>query len=224
MGKLFVVATPIGNLSDISQRALDTLRSVDLIVCEDTRVTSILLNKFEIKKPLVAINEYNEEQMIFSILKKLESCDIALVSDAGTPLISDPGYKLTKLAKNKGFMLVPIPGASAITASLSVSCLPTDKFIFLGFLPKTPSKAENLLESTKGFEITVVLYESPHRILQTLKTIQKVFGDIKVTLARELTKKFEDINEKTISKHLLYYLDKNPKGEFVILFSTKKDL
>lgn len=223
MGNLYIVATPIGNLQDITERAVETLRSVGTIVCEDTRVTSTLLNKFEIKKPLVAVNEYNEDQMIFSILGKLEIEDVALVSDAGTPLVSDPGFKLVLTAKKKGFKIIPIPGPSALITALSASALPTDKFIFLGFLPKTPSKAENMISSVKLLETTVILYESPHRVLQTLKAIKDVYGDIKVTLARELTKKFEEIIEKKISQHLLDYVSKNPKGEFTILFSTKKD-
>lgn len=220
-GTLYVVATPIGNLEDITLRAIETLKMVDTIVCEDTRVSSTLLNRYEIKKPLISINEYNEEQTIFAILKKLESQSIALISDAGTPLISDPGYKLLASAKKKGFRIVPIPGPSAVITALSASGLPTDKFVFLGFLSRTPSKALRSLELTKYLEATVVLYESPHRVLQTLKSIQEVFGDIEVTVARELTKKFEEIYAQKISQILKEYASKNPKGEFTILFSTK---
>lgn len=220
-GRLFIVATPIGNLGDITYRAIDTLKKVDTIVCEDTRVTSTLLNKYEIQKPLIALNEYNEDQIIYSILGKLEHGNIALVSDSGTPLISDPGFKLVRQAKSKGFEIIPIPGPSALITALSASALPTDRFIFLGFLPKTPSKAEAAIDFVKNLGLTVVLYESPHRLLQTLKTIESVSGDIEVTLARELTKKFEEIVTKTISEHLKDYLSKNPKGEFVILYSTK---
>lgn len=220
-GKLYIVATPIGNLNDITLRALDILKSVNTIVCEDTRVTSILLNKYNIKKPLVSLNNYNEDQIIFSILGKLEHESIALVSDSGTPLISDPGYKLVKQAKSKGYHVIPIPGPSALITALCASALPTDKFIFLGFLPKTPSKAEAAIDFVKNLGLTVVLYESPHRLLQTLKTIKSVCGDIEITLARELTKKFEEIVTKKISEHLIDYVSKNPKGEFVILYSTK---
>lgn len=220
-GTLFVVATPIGNLKDISLRAIETLKNVDTIVCEDTRVTSTLLSAYEIKKPLIALNEYNEEQIVYSILGKLSSGDVALVSDAGTPLISDPGYKLLSQAKNKGIKIVPIPGASAVITALSASAVPTDRFIFLGFLPKTPSKAMRGLELVKNLGLTVVLYEAPHRLLQTLKIMEEVYGDIEVTLARELTKKFEEIKTAKISEHLLYYVSKNPKGEFVILYSLK---
>lgn len=220
-GTLFIVSTPIGNLKDITLRAIETLRLVDTIVCEDTRVTSTLLNEYNIKKPLITLNDYNEENLTFSIVGKLEKENIALVSDSGTPLISDPGYKLVKQAIKKGFKVVSIPGATALGTALSASGLPTDRFIFLGFLSKTPSRAFNSLESVKNLEATVILYESPHRLLQTLKTIKEVYGDIDVTLARELTKKFEEIKSQKVSDHLLFYVSKNPKGEFVILYSTK---
>lgn len=220
-GTLYIVATPIGNLQDITLRALSTLKEVNTIVCEDTRVTSTLLNKYEIKKPLIALNEYNEEQTVYGILSKLSHENIALVSDAGTPLISDPGYKLVSAAKKKGIKIIPIPGPSAITTAISASALPTDKFVFLGFLPKTPSKALRNLELVKMLETTVILYESPHRLLQTLKSIQTIYGDIEVTLARELTKKFEEIKSSKVSEFLRAYASKSPKGEFTILFSTK---
>jgi len=220
-GNLYIVATPIGNLQDITFRALDTLRQVDLIVCEDTRVTSVLLNKYDIKKPLIPLNEFNEEQTVYAILGKLAVENVALVSDAGTPLISDPGYKLVLAAKKKGFNIIPIPGASAIITALSAAALPTDRFTFLGFLPKTPSKALRSLELTRPLESTVILYESPHRLLQTLKNIEEVFGDIEITIARELTKKFEEITSQKVSEVLRVYATKNPKGEFTILFSTK---
>lgn len=221
-GNLFIVATPIGNLQDITFRAIEILRSVDTIVCEDTRVSLVLLKHYEIKKPLIALNEYNEEQLMYSILAKLEHENIALVSDAGTPLISDPGFKLVNLVLKKGFKVIPLPGPSALITALCASALPTDKFFFMGFLPKTPSKALSSLESTRFLNTTVILYEAPHRLLQTLKCIQEVYGDITITLARELTKKFEEIISQKASDHLKEYVSKNPKGEFVILFTTKK--
>lgn len=220
-GNLYIVATPIGNLQDITLRAIETLKNVQLIVCEDTRVTSVLLNKYDIKKPMIAVNEFNEEQTLHEVIKKLESQDVALVSDAGTPLISDPGYRLVEKARRKGFAVIPIPGASAIIAALSSSGLPTDKFIFLGFISKSKSKAIKNLESASALGATIVLYESPHRIIETLIIIKEVFGDIEVTLARELTKKFEDIISLTVDKHLEGFVNKPPKGEFVVLFSTK---
>ena len=175
-GNLYVVATPIGNLQDMTLRGIETLKNVDLIVCEDTRVTSVLLNKYDIKKPLLAVNEFNEEQVMHRVLKRLESSDIALVSDAGTPLISDPGYRLVRAAKNKGFVVTPIPGASAIIAALSASGLPTDKFLFLGFLSKTKGKAIKSLQAAKEIGATIVIYESPHRVMQTLSNIAEVLG------------------------------------------------
>lgn len=221
-GILYVVATPIGNLQDITFRAVDILNNVDLIVCEDTRVTSVLLNKFGINKPMIAVNEFNEEQTLHNVIKRLETVNVALVSDAGTPLISDPGYRLVETARRKGFKVIPIPGATALIAALSASGLPTDKFLFLGFLSKSKTKIKKILAVSSEIGATIVLYESPHRILQTLSIIQEIFGDIEITLARELTKKFEDIISIRISEHLEGFKSKQPKGEFVILFSTKK--
>jgi len=220
-GKLYVVATPIGNLQDITLRGLETLKSANVIVCEDTRVTSKLLKKFEIKKPLIAVNEFNEEQIVYQIIQQLESGDVALVSDAGTPLISDPGFRLVNTARKKGFEIIPIPGPSALIAALSASGLPTDKFVFLGFLSKSEVKAEKSLIAVKELEVTVLLYESPHRIIETLVVIRKIFGDIEVTVARELTKIYEEIFSNKISILLKDFETKPPKGEFVLLFSTK---
>ena len=220
-GKLYVMATPIGNLQDITLRAIDTLKNVHTVVCEDTRVTSILLSKHNIKKPLIAINEFNEEQMIYQIIKLLETSDVALVSDAGTPLISDPGYRLVTAARSKEIKVIPIPGASAVVTALSASSLPTDKFIFLGFLPKSKAKAAKALTEVKSLKTTVVLYESPHRITACIENILEVFGDIEVTIARELTKLYEEITTKKASEFIALYKDREPKGEIVVLFSTK---
>jgi 16S rRNA (cytidine1402-2'-O)-methyltransferase len=221
MKTLYIVATPIGNLQDITLRAIQTLRDVDIIVCEDKRVTSNLLSKFEIKKPLVAVNEFNEEQKAYEVLKNLQTHNIALVSDAGTPLISDPGFRIVNEAKKKGFKVIPIPGPSAVTAALSTSGLPTDKFMFLGFLPKTPGKAKKILENSKNFSQTIVFYESPHRIIQTLNLMLNLFGNIEICLSRELTKIYEEITTQKISEFLKTYEKKSPKGEFVILFNLK---
>jgi len=220
-GKLYVVATPIGNLQDITLRGLETLKSANVIICEDTRVTLKLLKKFEIKKPLIAVNEFNEEQIVYQIIQQLESGDVALVSDAGTPLISDPGFRLVNTARKKGFEIIPIPGPSALIAALSASGLPTDKFVFLGFLSKSEVKAEKSLIAVKELEVTVLLYESPHRIIETLVVIRKIFGDIEVTVARELTKIYEEIYSNDVSTLLKDFETKPPKGEFVLLFSTK---
>lgn len=221
MNNLYIVATPIGNLQDITLRAIDTLKNVELIVCEDTRVTSVLLNKFEIKKPLLSLNEFNEEHISYDILKRLETQNVALVSDAGTPLISDPGYRLVKEARKKGVNIIPIPGASAVITALSVSGLPTDKFYFLGFLPKSTGKAQKILEESKQVNATIVLYESPHRIKQLLNLLNITFGDIAITLARELTKVHEEIMSAKISEFQTIYEAKLPKGEFVVMFNLK---
>lgn len=221
-GNLYIVATPIGNLQDITFRAVEILKNVDFIVCEDTRVTSKLLNHYEIKKPMIALNEFNEDQILYEILRKLESGSGALVSDAGTPLISDPGYRLVKEAKKKGFLISPIPGASALIAALSVSALPTDKFLFFGFLPKSEARSGKLLNKAKLLEQTVILYESPHRIVKTLGLIQNIFGDIEITIARELTKIYEETRSEKASSLIEHYKKTTPKGEFVVLFSLKR--
>ena len=220
-GSLYIVATPIGNLQDITLRAIETLTNVDIVVCEDTRVTGKLLNHLGIKKKMIAVNDFNEEQKTYEILNLLEDNSVALVSDAGTPLISDPGFRIVREAKKRGYKLIPIPGPSALIAALSVSGLPTDKFSFLGFLPQSPIKVQRLFDSVKNLEQTVILYESPHRINHTVEAIHKHFGDIEITIARELTKVFEEIETKKVSEFLDIYKTKAPKGEFVILFSTK---
>lgn len=220
-GMLFVVATPIGNLQDITLRALETLKNAGAIVCEDTRVTSVLLKKYEIKKDLIALNEFNEEHIIYKILSLLQSQNIALVSDAGTPLISDPGYRLVNEAKKRGVRIVPIPGASSVIAALSASGLPTDKFAFLGFLPKSSAKSKKILMNYKAIDTTIVLFESPHRIIELLKNLKDLFGDIEITIGRELTKIYEEISSCKISEFEEKYTKKAPKGEFVVLFSTR---
>jgi 16S rRNA (cytidine1402-2'-O)-methyltransferase len=222
MGNLYIVATPIGNMQDITFRAILTLNEVGAVLCEDTRQTKKLFERYEIKTTqLIPLNEFNEENVLHEVLELLKTVDVALVSDAGTPLISDPGYRLVVEARKRNIRVIPIPGASAIITALSASGLPTDKFVFLGFLPKKNGKAVKKLESVKGLDTTVVLYESPHRVAQTLKLIMEILGDIRVTVARELTKIHEEIYSDTVSALLLMYEKKQPKGEFVILFSTR---
>lgn len=222
MGNLYIVATPIGNLQDITSRALLTLNEVGAVLCEDTRQTKKLFEKYEIKTAhLMPLNEFNEENVLYEVLSLLKTVDVALVSDAGTPLISDPGYRLVSEARKRGIRVIPIPGPSALIAALSSSGLPTDKFIFLGFLPKTRTKALKQLEMVKNLETTVILYESPHRVPQTLELLKELFGPIEVTIARELTKLHEEIFSMGIDTLLEKYKKQAPKGEFVILFSTK---
>lgn len=193
-GSLYLVATPIGNLEDITLRALRVLRESDLIACEDTRQTGKLLRHFEIiEKPMLSYHEHNEAARTRELVAKLESgANIALVSDAGTPLVSDPGYRLVIAAVEAGVAVVPIPGASALLSALAASGLPTDAFRFCGFLPPKASQRRKALEEVRGETCTLVFYEAPHRILDTLSDIAAVLGDRPVVVARELTKLHEE--------------------------------
>ncbi len=224
MSKFYVVATPIGNLGDITLRAIETLKNVDLILCEDTRVTKNLLNKYEIKKPTMsyhAQSKLSKTDKIFELLK--EGKDLALVSDAGTPCISDPGAMLvSKIKEELGdiVQVIPIPGASAVITALSASGLPTHEFTFLGFLPHKKGR-ETLFKEIAEAKRTMAFYESPHRILKTLESLNKFAPTKKVCIARELTKIYEEIKTGT-AKEILEYLEKNPvkqKGEFTVLVS-----
>jgi len=222
MSKFYVVATPIGNLGDITLRAIETLKSVDLILCEDTRVTKNLLNKYNINKPTMSYHAQSKlakTDKIFELLE--EGKNLALVSDAGTPGISDPGALLVSQIKERfsdSVNIIPIPGATAIITALSASGLPTHEFTFLGFLPHKKGR-ETLFKEISISKRTMVFYESPHRILKTLESLQKFCPDKKVCIARELTKIYEEF--KTGSpEELLEYLTKNPvkqKGEFTVL-------
>lgn len=192
-GTLFVVATPIGNLEDITLRALRVLREVDLIACEDTRQTRKLLDRHGIAKPLVSYHEHNEQARSDELLKELQAGkSIALVSDAGTPLIADPGYRLVGQARALGVTVSPIPGPSALISALSTSGLPTDAFFFGGFLPAKQSQRRKMLEAVKSYTATLVFYEAPHRIIEALEDIAEILGPRPVTIARELTKIHEE--------------------------------
>jgi len=193
-GTLYLVATPIGNLEDITLRALRVLREADLIACEDTRQTGKLLRHFEIvDKPMVSYHEHNEAARTAELIAKLESdVTVALVSDAGTPLVSDPGYRLVTAAVGAGIPVVPIPGASAVLGALSGAGLPTDAFRFCGFLPPKQGQRKKALEALRGEDCTLAFYEAPHRILETLSDVSAVYGDRPVVVARELTKLHEE--------------------------------
>ncbi|MBI5754600.1 16S rRNA (cytidine(1402)-2'-O)-methyltransferase [Candidatus Peregrinibacteria bacterium] len=218
---LYVVATPIGNLEDITLRALKTLKEVDAIAAEDTRHSGILLTKYEIKKPLLSFHSFSGHAKIEKILALLqEGKNVALISDAGTPGISDPGFVLIRAAISAGIQVVPIPGPSAFLSALCVSGLPTDKFLYLGFLPKKKSR-KTLLESLREEERTVVFYESPYRILRTLQELQACLGDRQVAVCRELTKMFEEIFRGTLSEAISHGKNKTPKGEFVVVLGGK---
>ncbi|MFI5265702.1 MAG: 16S rRNA (cytidine(1402)-2'-O)-methyltransferase [Candidatus Levyibacteriota bacterium] len=225
---LFIVSTPIGNLQDITLRAIETLKSVDLVLCEDTRVTGGLLHHLGIKKEMSVLSDVNEENSIYKIIELLESGkNVALVSDAGTPLISDPGFKLVRTALQKGIQVIPIPGANAITTALSASGLPTDKFLFLGFPPDSVEKKKHFFSNLKTsleslsenkLKATVVFYESPHKLLRCFDALEEVFGDIEVVVARELTKIYEEFLTQKVSEQKKHFETSSPKGEFVILF------
>jgi len=220
MGKLFIVSTPIGNLEDITIRALNILKIVDIIACEDTRQTKKLLKHYGIEgKKLIPYYDFKEEILSEKLLNFLEEDDVALVSDAGTPTISDPGYKIVKKAIEKGINVVPIPGVSAVITAISASGLPTDKFIFYGFLPKSEKQKEDVLNELKNLQITGIFYESPKRLLKTLEKIQKILPKSQVVVAKELTKLYEEFIRGN-PKEILEFFEKNPKkqkGEFVIL-------
>ncbi len=229
MSKFYVVATPIGNLGDITIRAIETLKNVDLILCEDTRVTKKLLDKYEIKKPTMSYHAQSKLAKVDRIFKLLEEGkDLALVSDAGTPGISDPGAMLVSKIKEHSDLrysvdVIPIPGASAVITALSASGLPTHEFTFLGFLPHKKGR-ETLFKEISEAKRTMVFYESPHRILKTLESLSKFCPEKKICIARELTKIYEELKTGT-AKELLRYLNENPvkqKGEFTVLVAPLK--
>ena len=224
-GKLYVVSTPIGNLEDISLRAIRILKEVDLIACEDTRNTRKLLSHYQIKKPLTSYHEHNEKEKAEVLVKQLRAGkDIALVSDAGTPGISDPGFRLVKIASEKGVDVISVPGPSAALAALSVSGLPTSSFCFLGFFPKTKNKKEDLLRGIQALEQTIILYESSRRVLDTLASILEVFGDRQISVSRELTKIFEETIMGKISDVIEKLKEKKElKGELTLVVEGNQD-
>lgn len=224
MANIYIVSTPIGNLKDITFRAIETLKNSELIICEDTRVSGTLLVHYGIKSKLTALNEFNEEVKSHEILNQIEKLEnVSLISDAGTPLVSDPGYKFIKRAGELRHKIIPIPGASALLSALVASGLPTNVFTYLGFLPKSGQKQAKIFEQYKNQNHTFIIFESPHRVIKTLQTIQSVFGDINVSVCRELTKKFEEISNLPISKHLEKFDIKKPKGEFTLVLNPKEN-
>lgn len=217
-GKLYICPTPIGNLDDITIRTLNILRDVDIIAAEDTRHTLKLLNHFEIKKPLTSYHEHNiKEKGAFIIDKILSGQSVALVSDAGMPAISDPGEDLVKLAIENHLDVVALPGATASILALVVSGLPTNKFVFEGFLSSKKKTRQEELEKLKSEERTIILYESPHRLLDLLKDMKDILEERRVAISRELTKKFEEIFRGTIDEALSKFQQESPRGEFVVV-------
>lgn len=220
-GTLYVVATPIGNLADVSQRALDVLAAVDFIAAEDTRHSGRLLQQYQITTKMLALHDHNERDRAPDVVERLlQGKSAALISDAGTPLVSDPGFHLVRLAREQGIKVVPIPGASAMLAALSVAGLPSDRFVFEGFLPSKGTARKKRLEAMAVESRTLIFYEAPHRLQDTLTDMVDVFGaDRYVVLARELTKTFETIKGDAVG-NLLSWAKNDPdqqKGEMVLL-------
>ncbi len=223
-GALYLCATPIGNLDDLSARALRTLETVDLIAAEDTRRTLTLLNHFGIHKPLTSYYEHNKAEKGQALLAKLqEGQNIALVTDAGTPAISDPGEDLVRLCTENGITVVPVPGCCAMINALIASGLPTGRFCFEGFLSVTKKSRKEHLDALKNETRTMIFYEAPHKLLNTLNDFYKTFGDRRITLAREMTKKFEEFVYTTLSEAIARYTETPPKGEFVLVLEGKTE-
>lgn len=219
---LYLVSTPIGNLQDMTYRAVDVLNSVDLIAAEDTRHTRILTNHYNIKTPLTSYFEHNKIQKAEYLIRLLkEGQDIALVTDAGTPGISDPGYCLIRLAKEHDLAMTVVPGATALISALTLSALPSDRFVFEGFLPVKSGGRKNKLKEFLNEKRTIIFYESPHRVIKTITDMKEVFDDPAVVVARELTKKFEEVQKRSCTQWLGYYKNVKPKGEFVLLLNLK---
>ena len=218
-GRLYIVSTPIGNLEDITLRALNVLKEADVVACEDTRTTRKLLARYAIETPLVSYHEHNEIEKAKELLSILrEGRSIALVSDAGTPCISDPGYRIVKLASEHGIEVLSIPGPSASVSALSVSGLPTSSFAFFGFLPRTKKHLTDYLSRIKNYPETLVFYESPNRVTKTLRAISEVFGDRNISLSREMTKLYEETLRGKVSDVLEALVKRNEiKGEVTIV-------
>ncbi len=217
-GTLYLVATPIGNLEDITLRAIRTLRDADLIAAEDTRRTAALLNHLELKTPLTSYFQHNEKGKGDYIIKKLqEGATVALVSDAGTPAISDPGEDLVRLCAENGIPVVPVPGATAAVSAIISSGLPTGRFSFEGFLSVNKKSRRNHLLSIQHQPHTMIFYEAPHKLRRTLRDFYELLGDRRIVLARELTKKYEEIIRTTLSEAVELYREREPKGEYVLV-------
>jgi len=221
MPNLYVVATPIGNLEDISLRALRVLREVRLIAAEDTRKTKRLLKTYDIKTPMTSYHQHNEKAKLDYILNYLKEGDVALVSEAGMPGVSDPGYELIGAANQSGIPVIPVPGPSAVITALVASGLPTDRFLYLGFLPRRAAARKQVLESVAQESGTLVILEAPHRLRQTLNDLRLVLGDRRMAVCRELTKLHEEVFRGAISQAAARFTE--PRGEFTLVIEGIRD-
>lgn len=221
MGTLYLVATPIGNLEDMSPRAVRILKEAVLIAAEDTRHTGKLLKHFEIETPVTSYFEHNKINKLDLILDKLSSGDVALVSDAGTPAINDPGYELVRASLASGFDVRPVPGPSAPLAALTVSGLPTDSFLYLGYLPHKTSERHKAVGQVANLSHTLIFLESPYRIVESLEDLLSVLGDRKICVAREMTKMFEEYWRGSISRAVKYFKSQPARGEFTLVVEGK---
>lgn len=217
MGRLYLVATPIGNLDDITLRALHVLETVPLIAAEDTRHTMKLLGHFGLRRPLVSLHAHNEQRQLASIVQRLAHDDVALVSDAGTPALSDPGVRLVSAAVAKGYEVIPVPGPSAVLAALVASGLPTNQFTFLGFLPRKRGELERVLREAGAARRTFVFFESPHRLLRTLAIMAATLGPRSLVVARELTKTHEEFLRGTAATLMEHFQQVPPRGEVTVV-------
>jgi 16S rRNA (cytidine1402-2'-O)-methyltransferase len=222
MGTLYLVATPIGNLEDMSPRAVRVLQEVSLIAAEDTRHTGKLLKHFQIETPITSYFEHNKLNKLDFILEKLSTGDVALVSDAGMPAVNDPGYELVNAALVSNHDVKPVPGPSAPITALTVSGLPTDSFLYLGYLPNKTSERHKRLEEVESQPYTLVFLESPYRIVESLEDIYSILGDRKICVAREMTKMFEEYWRGNASGAVQYFKSQAPRGEFTLVVDGKK--
>lgn len=221
-GKLYLCATPIGNLDDITLRVLNTLKEVDLIAAEDTRHSIKLLNHFDIKTPMTSYHEFNKvEKARYLVEKMKEGVNVALITDAGTPGISDPGEELVKQCYEAGIELTSLPGPAACITALTMSGMATRRFAFEAFLPADKKEKQRILEELKGETRTIILYEAPHRLVRTLTELLETLGDRRISVCRELTKKYETVFRTTLSEALAFYEAEEPKGECVIVMEGK---
>ena len=221
-GTLYLCATPIGNLEDITYRVLRTLKEVDLIAAEDTRNSIKLLNHFEIHTPMTSYHEYNKIEKAYQLVEQLrQGKNIALITDAGTPGISDPGEELVRIALEEGIRVTSLPGAAACITALTMSGQPTRRFAFEAFLPREKKERVKILNELKMETRTIILYEAPHHLIATLQELREVLGNRSISLCRELTKKYEENQKTTLDDVLLYYKDHEPRGEYVLNVSGK---